>query len=310
MKKNDRILVLGSTGLVGSAILSRLKQMKYKNLLYPNRKQLDLFNYTKTLNFIKKKKPKYVFLAAAHVGGVKANNEKRAEFISKNLLIQHTVIHTSYLSGVKNLLFIGSSCVYPNSIKRPISEKDLLSGYLEQTNEPFAVSKIAGIKMCESYSRQYKLKYFTLMPCNIYGPGDHYNLTTSHFLPAMLKKIHLLKNNTSKTLHLWGNGKPKREVLFSRDFADACIYFMRKKHNYHLINVGSNEEYSIHQFAKKILNMFNLKNKIRYNNKLNGTFRKKLDLRLSKKLGWEAKIQLEEGLKITYQQDYKKINEV
>ena len=148
MKKNDRILVLGSTGLVGSAILTKLKQMKYKNLLYPNRKQLDLFNYTKTLNFIKKKKPKYVFLAAAHVGGVKANNEKRAEFISKNLLIQHTVIHTSYLSGVKNLLFIGSSCVYPNSIKRPISEKVLLSVYLDQTSDPFAVSKIAGIKMC------------------------------------------------------------------------------------------------------------------------------------------------------------------
>ena len=310
MKKNEKILILGSSGLVGSAILRKLKIKGYKNLLYPNRKEVDLFDYKKILKYIKNKKPKYLFLSAAFVGGVKANNEKRAEFISKNILIQYNVIHSAYLCGVKNLLFIGSSCVYPNKFKKPISEEKLLSGYLEQTNEPFAVSKIAGIKMCESYSRQYNLNYFTLMPCNIYGPGDNYDLNTSHFLPAILRKVHRIKIKKSNKLKLWGNGKTKREVLFSDDFADACVYFMKKKHNKYLINIGSYEEFTINQFARKVLNYLDVKSKIVYNNKLSGTNRKKLDISLAEKLGWRAKTSLKEGLQKTYSEDYKQINAV
>ena len=224
IKKNDKIFVAGHLGLVGSAIVRNLKAKGYKKIITATRKKIDLMNQKKTFNFLKKIKPKFIFIAAAHVGGINANNIFKATFIYNNLVIQNNLIHGAYQAGVKKLIFLGSSCVYPKECKQPIKEDYLLTGPIEKTNEPYAVAKIAGIKLCESYNHQYKTDYLCIMPCNTYGPEDNYNLNTSHFLPALLKKIHKIKKNNEKKLNLWGTGKPKREFIYVDDLADACVF--------------------------------------------------------------------------------------
>ena len=229
INKKSKIFVAGHKGLIGSAILRKLKSLSYHNILTQTRKQLDLRDQKKVLEYFKKKKPDAVILAAAKVGGIEANNTFRGEFIYDNLSIQNNIIHSSYISGTKNLVFLGSSCIYPKFSKIPIKEKHLLSGYLEKTNEPYAIAKIAGIKLCESYNHQYKVNYKCLMPCNSYGVNDNYNPMSSHFFPALIKKIVDSIKNKKYTIEIWGNGKPLRELIFSDDIADACIYFLKKK---------------------------------------------------------------------------------
>ena len=299
--KKSKIFLAGHKGHVGSAILRKLKTKGYKRIIIANKKSLNLLDQKKVFNFLKKHKPKYVIVAAARVGGVNANNTLRGKFIYENLEIQNNIIHGSYLNGVKNLIFFGSSCIYPANISKPIKEKMLLSGNLEYTNEPYAIAKIAGIKLCESYNQQYKTNYKCLMPCNSYGPNDNYNLKTSHFFAALLKKIYLAKKTGKNKLEIWGSGNPKREVIFVDDIADACIYFMRKKTKNVLINIGTGWDLSINNFAKIIMHYLGVKLKIVNNkNMTEGVKRKLLDVGLSKKLGWKYKTSLQEGLDKTY----------
>ena len=304
IKFNDKVLVTGHKGLVGSAIVRVLKQKGYKKIITISKKKLDLLNQTKTFNYLKRLKPKFVFISAAKVGGIFANNIYRADFIYNNLQIQNNLIHGSYKSGVKNLIFLGSSCVYPRNCKQPIKEEYILNGELEKTNEPYAIAKIAGIKMCEAYNYQYNLNYKTLMPCNTYGPGDNYNIETSHFMPALIRKIHDIKTGKSKKLKLWGTGKPKREFIYVDDLAEACVYFMNKKTNKSLINIGTGKDHTILELAKIALNALDVKIPIIFDNKkLDGTPRKILDISYSKKLGWKPRYKLVDCIKKTYK-DY------
>jgi GDP-L-fucose synthase len=297
INKKSKIYIAGHNGLVGSAILRKFKSQKYSNLIYRTRKQLDLTNQSKVFSFLKKKKPDAVIIAAAKVGGIKANNNAKANFIYENLSIQNNLIHGSYKAGVKNLIFLGSSCVYPRDCKQPIKEEYLLSGYLEKTNEPYAIAKIAGIKLCSSYNFQYKLNYKCLMPCNAYGINDNYDLNTSHFLPALIKKIIYAAKNKKDYMTIWGSGKPLREVILSDDIADACLFFLNKKTKETLINIGSGVEKSINNYAKFIMKYLQLKLEIKHENKnLDGTYRKLLDSSLAKKYGWKAKTSLEDGI--------------
>ena len=226
---NNKIYVAGHNGLVGSAIIRRLKYYGFTKVITVSRRKLNLLDKDKTYQFIKKNKPDIVIIAAAKVGGIKSNNEESAKFIYENLEIQNNLIHSSYLNGIKNLIFLGSSCVYPKKCSQPIKEKYLLTGPLEKTNEAYAVAKIAGIKLCEFYKKQYNVNYRSIMPCNAYGPNDNYNLQTSHFFPALIKKIFLAKKNNKKNIEIWGNGKSKREIIFVDDLANAIIYFSFKK---------------------------------------------------------------------------------
>ena len=227
---NSKIYIAGHNGLVGSSILRQLKLQGYKNLIFKTRKQLDLKNPKKVLNFLKKNKPDFIFIAAAKVGGIYANDNYRAEFFFDNISIQSNLIHSAFICGVKNLIFLGSSCVYPKYAKQPIKENYLLSGKLEKTNDAYAIAKIAGIKMIESFNKQYKTDYICLMPCNLFGPNDNYNLENSHFLPAIIKKIHLASEKKGKKIvKLWGTGKPLREILYVDELADACEFFLKKR---------------------------------------------------------------------------------
>lgn len=299
ISKNSKVYVAGHTGLVGSAILRKLKSLNYKNLIYKSSKQLDLRDQKKVFRFLKKKKPDAVIIAAAKVGGIKANNLKKADFIYDNLSIQNNLIHGSYISGVKNLIFLGSSCVYPKKCPQPIKENYLLSGMLEKTNEPYAIAKIAGINLCSSYNYQYKLNYKCLMPCNSYGINDNYDLNSSHFLPALIKKIVDATKSQKNHINIWGSGKPLREVILSDDIADACVYFLNKKTKESLINIGSGIEKSINDYAKYIMDYFQVKLNIKNENKgLEGTYRKLLDNSLAKSYGWVAKTSLKQGLGI------------
>ncbi|WP_440649167.1 GDP-L-fucose synthase family protein [Candidatus Pelagibacter sp. HIMB1521] len=302
MDKNSKIFLAGSSGLVGSAIYKRLKYFGYKNIITSKKKNLNFLNQKKTEIFLQKQKPDYVIVASAKVGGIVSNNSFPANFIYENLAIEKNIIHGSYLAGVKNLLFLGSSCVYPKKSKQPIKEEYLLKGELEKTNEAYAVAKIIGIKMCEYYSKQYKLNYFTIMPCNVFGPNDNYNPLSSHFLPALIKKIHFAKIKRNKQIKLWGSGKPLREVIFSEDLADICIFLLKKKHGMNLINVGSNIELSITNFAKEIMKILNYKCAIKYDkSKPDGVKRKKLDTSLIKKLGWKKKYYFSKNILKTYE---------
>lgn len=297
INKKSKIYVAGHKGLVGSAILRKLKSKKYSNLLYRTKSQLDLTNQLAVFNFLKRFKPDAVIIAAAKVGGIHANNSFKADFIYDNLTIQNNLIHGSYKAGVKNLIFLGSSCVYPKKCKQPIKEEYLLSGFLEKTNEPYAIAKIAGINLCSSYNEQYNLNYKCLMPCNSYGVNDNYDPNSSHFLPALIRKIiHAIKNKDDH-IKIWGSGKPLREVIISDDIADACVFFLKKKTKETIINIGSGVEKSINDYANFIMKYLQLKLKIKYQNKkLDGTPRKLLDSSLAKKYGWKAKISLEEGI--------------
>ena len=300
---NSKIYVSGHTGLVGSAILRRLKKDGYKKLIFAKRSELDLTNQKKVLNFIKKKKPDFIFIAAAKVGGILDNDNDKAKFIYENLVIQTNLIHSAFLCGIKNLIFLGSSCVYPRLSKQPIKEDYLLEGKLEKTNDAYAVAKIAGIKMCESYNFQYKTNYKCLMPTNTFGPNDNYNKFTSHFLPALIRKAHQVKLNKQKNLVLWGDGRARREVIYVDDLADACVFFMKKKTKYTLINIGTGRDYRIREYAKIILKIVvpNKIVKIKYDrSKPNGTPRKLLDISLAKKYGWKSRYKLSDAIKKTY----------
>ena len=299
----SKIYVAGHKGLVGSAIIRKLKKKGYKNIIFRSKKQLDLKNQKKVLSFLKGNKPDFIFIAAAKVGGIYSNDKYRAEFIFDNLSIQTNLIHSAYLCGIKDLIFLGSSCVYPRNCKQPIKESYLLTGELEKTNDAYAVAKIAGIKMCESYNIQYKTNYKCLMPTNTFGPNDDYNALSSHFLPALIKKVHDLKLNNKKELTLWGNGLAKREVIYVDDIADACIFFMKKNFLGTILNIGTGKDFSIKQYAKTILNKIIPENKIKIKydlSKPNGTPRKVLDIKLANKYGWKPKTKLDEAITKTY----------
>ena len=303
INSNSKIYVAGHKGLVGSAILRRLKIKGFKNIIIKSKKQLDLKNQANVLKFLKKNKPDFIFIAAAKVGGIYSNNKYKAEFIYDNLTIQSNLIHSAYLSGVKNLIFLGSSCIYPRNCKQPIKEDYLLTGKLEKTNDSYSIAKIAGIKMCESYNTQYKTNYKCLMPSNTFGPNDNYNTMNSHFFPALIKKIHNLKIQNKGKLILWGNGLAKREVIYVNDLADACIYFMNKKIKETFVNIGSGKDYTIKQYAKIIIDNIKPKRniKIEYDlSKPNGTPRKVLDIKLASKYGWKPKTNLNQAILETY----------
>lgn len=305
--KNSKIFLAGHNGLVGSAILRRLNILGYKNILTVDKKKLDLTNQNKVFFFLKRNKPQAIIIAAAKVGGINANNKYRADFIYENLTIQNNLIHSAFLNQIKNLIFLGSSCVYPKYCKQPIKEEYLLSGVLEKTNEPYAIAKIAGIKMCESYNYQYGTNYKCLMPSNTYGPNDNYNLQDSHFFPALIKKIHNAKVKKEKEIILWGTGRPKRELIYVDDVADACIFFLNKKTKESLINIGTSKDIKIEQYAKLIMKFLNIRINIHFDKtKPDGTPRKLLDTTIAKKYGWRPKISLKDGFFRTYADYLKK----
>ena len=303
------IFLAGHKGLVGSAILRKLKK-NYKKIITISRKNLDLLDQKAVHSFLKKKKPKIVIIAAAKVGGVYHNNTHGADFIYENLQIQNNLIHGSFKNNVKKVIFLGSSCIYPKKSKQPIKEKYLLTGKLEETNEPYAIAKIAGVKMCEAYNKQYKTKYLSLMPTNTYGPNDNYDTNNSHFFPALIKKAHECKIKNKKIFKVWGSGKPLRELIFVDDIADACIFFMNKNIKDTIINIGSGKDMRIKDYVNFLIKKLKIKVKIKYDNKKpDGVFRKVLDVNLAKKYGWKSKISLEKGFDITYKdfvKNYKK----
>jgi len=299
MLKN-RIFVTGHKGLVGSALLRRLDHNGCKRIITVDKKDLDLRDQKKVLNFFKKKKIDAVINAAGTVGGIYANNRYKADFIYDNLMIQANIIQGCYKNKIKQLIFLGSSCIYPRNSKQPIKEKYLLKSELEKTNEPYAIAKIAGIKLCESYNFQYKMNYKCLMPCNLYGPNDSYDLNNSHFFPALISKCITAKKKNKKTITLWGSGKPKRELMYVDDLADACIYFLNKKTKESLINIGTGVDMSILNYAKFILKKLNLNCKIILDKtKPDGTPRKIIDNSIALTYGWKPKVSLEEGFQIT-----------
>lgn len=305
--KNSKIFIAGHNGLVGSAILRRLNILGYKNILTVDKKKLDLTNQKKVFLFLKRNRPQAIIIAAAKVGGINANDKYRANFIYENLAIQNNLIHSAFLNKIKNLIFLGSSCVYPKNSKQPIKEKYLLTGLLEHTNEPYAIAKIAGIKMCESYNIQYGTNYKCLMPSNTYGPNDNYNLQNSHFFPALIRKIHDSKIKKVNKIILWGTGKPKRELIYVDDVADACIFFLNKKTKESLINIGTGKDIKIEQYAKSIMKFLNVKINIHFDKtKPDGTPRKLLDTTIAKKYGWRPKIGLKDGFFLTYADYLKK----
>ena len=302
-----KIFVAGHNGLVGSAIVKKLKTKGYKDILTADRKKLNLLNQKAVFSFLKKNKPQIVIIAAAKVGGIHANNEFGAEFIYENLQIQNNLIHSSYLNNIKDLIFLGSSCIYPKFAKQPIKEEYLLSDKLEETNLPYAIAKIAGIKMCEAYNKQYKTNYKCLMPTNTYGPNDNYDLMTSHFFPAIIRKAHMCKIKNKKSIDIWGSGKVYREMIFVDDIADACVFFMKKKIKHSLINIGSGKDMTILNYVKFILNKLNLNIKINFiKSKPDGVYKKLLDVKRAKKYGWTAKTSLSKGFDITYKSFLKK----
>ena len=301
ISKKIKIFVAGHRGLVGSAVLRRLKDQGYNNIITVSRKKLDLTNQDKTFKFLKKNKPQYIFICAAKVGGILANNTFKGEFVYNNLQIQNNLIHGAFINGIKNLIFLGSSCVYPRECKQPIKEEYLLNGDLEKTNEPYAVAKIAGIKLCESYNFQYKTNYLCLMPTNTYGPNDNYDPFSSHFIPALIRKVSDIKKNKNFFLDIWGSGKVKREVMFVDDLADACIHFMKIKTKRSLINIGVGKDFTITEYAKKVLKVLKVNAKIKYDNsKPDGTPQKLLDISVAKKYGWKPKVTLEKGILMAY----------
>ena len=288
--------------MVGSSIIRILRKKSFKNILTVDKKKINLLDQSKTFNFLQKNKPELVIIAAARVGGIKANSSYKASFIYENLQIQNNLIHGSYLAGVKKLIFLGSSCIYPRDCKQPIKEEYLLTGPLELTNEPYAIAKIAGLKMCDYYNHQYGTNYLCLMPCNLYGLNDNYDLDSSHFIPALIRKINYAKNNELKEVTLWGDGSPKRELMYVDDLAKACIHFMNKDTEESLINVGSNEEYTIKQFAKKISKLIGYRGVIKFDKNMpNGTPRKILNTKILKRYKFTSFKKFDDGIKLVYQ---------
>jgi GDP-L-fucose synthase len=298
MEKNAKIYVAGHRGMVGSAIVRKLQSEGYCNLVLRTSSELDLRNQSQVEIFFATEKPEYVFLAAAKVGGIMANNTYRADFLYENLMIESNVIHQSYLHKVKKLLFLGSSCIYPKLAPQPLKEEYLLSGYLEETNEPYAISKIAGIKLCENYRRQYGCDFISAMPTNLYGPNDSYDLNNSHVIPALLKKISDAKNANLSYVEVWGSGNPLREFLHVEDLADACLFLMNKYSGDNFVNIGSGQELSIKNLALTIKNILGFEGELKFDpTKPDGTPRKLMDVSKLKEMGWKHRIDLVSGLK-------------
>jgi GDP-L-fucose synthase len=303
MEKNSKIYVAGHRGLVGSAIVRKLEKEGYQNLILRTSSQVDLRDQQAVKDFFEKEKPEYVFMAAAKVGGINANNTHPAEFLYDNLCIQNNVIHQSYKNQVKKLLFLGSSCIYPKNAPQPIKEEYLLSGYLEPTNDAYAIAKIAGIKMCQSYHKQYGSNFISAMPTNLYGPGDNYDLKNSHVLPALLRKFHEAKERGEATVTVWGTGKPRREFLHSDDLAEACLFLMEHYNDPAIINIGVGKDISIGEMAQMIKKISGYNGELIFDTSMpDGTFQKLLDVSKLNALGWQAKIGFEEGLKKTYEE--------
>jgi GDP-L-fucose synthase len=300
--KKSKIFIAGHRGMVGSAIVRRLALSGYENLLTRGHAELDLTKQSAVGEFLRQEKPDYVFLAAAKVGGIHANNTYRAEFIYENLMIEANTIHAAWEAGVKRLLFLGSSCIYPRDCSQPITEEYLLTGPLEQTNEPYAIAKIAGIKLCESYNRQYGTQYVSVMPTNLYGPNDNYDLNHSHVLPALIRRVHEAKVCGAKKLVVWGTGKPMREFLYVDDMADACVFLMENAISNGLFNVGTGKDVTIRELAEAVMSVVGFKCDIAFDStKPDGTPRKLLDVSRMRALGWQAKTELRDGIARTYQ---------
>ncbi len=298
MEKNAKIYVAGHRGLVGSAIVRLLKEQGYSNLIVRTHTELDLADQVSVKLFFESEKPNYVFLAAAKVGGIHANNTYPAEFIYQNLAVQNNVIHFSYQNGVKKLCFLGSSCIYPKLAPQPMKEEYLLDGKLEPTNEPYAIAKIAGIEMAKSYNRQYGTNYISVMPTNLYGPNDNFDLQNSHVLPALIRKFVEAKQNNSPSVVLWGSGKPRREFLYVDDMADACIFLMKNYDGKEFVNIGTGEDVTILEVANLIKDIVGYTGVLEFDSsKPDGTPRKLLDVSKINSLGWKAKYSLQDGLK-------------
>lgn len=307
MKLDSKIYIAGHNGMVGSALVRELETNGYKNLIFKNSKELDLTNQHQVHAFFEKEKPEFVFLAAAKVGGIVANNTFRGDFIYKNLMIQNNVIHAAYEFGVTKLMFLGSSCIYPKNAPQPLKEEYLLTGLLEPTNEPYAIAKIAGIKMCEAYRDQYGCNFISVMPTNLYGPNDNYDLKNSHVLPALLRKFIEAKNSGEKFVVLWGTGTPLREFLHVDDLAEACLYLMLNYNEKEFLNIGVGNDISIYDLATLIKEIVGFEGDIILDTtKPDGTPRKLMDVTKLTKLGWKAKIKLSNGIKEIVKSDVEK----
>lgn len=302
MEKNAKIYVAGHRGMVGSAIYRKLQKEGFTNLVTRTSSELDLRNQQAVASFFETEKPAYVFLAAAKVGGIVANNTYRADFLYENLAIQNNVIHSAYENGVKKLMFLGSSCIYPKMAPQPLKEEYLLTGLLEPTNEPYAIAKIAGIKMCDAYRDQYGCNFISVMPTNLYGYNDNYHPQNSHVLPALIRKFHEAKTAAEKTVTVWGSGSPMREFLFADDLADACFYLMQNYNEPNLINIGTGEDLSIKELALLIKEIIGFEGELIFDSsKPDGTPRKLMDVSKLHNQGWKHKVELREGIALAYQ---------
>lgn len=305
MNKNAKIFVTGHKGMVGSALVRRLEAGGYTNILTRSRQELDLLDQQAVQQFLADEKPDYIFIAAAKVGGIQANNTYRADFLYQNLMIEANLIHGAHLAGIQKLMFLGSSCIYPRDCPQPIKEEYLLTGALESTNEPYAIAKIAGIKLCEAYNAQYGRQYISVMPTNLYGPNDNYDLETSHVLPALLRKAHEAKLRGDKELVVWGTGKPRREFLYVDNLADACVFLMEKDYAEPLLNIGTGQDVTIRELAETIMDVVGFKGQIVFDeSKPDGTLRKVLSVERLNTQGWESKTVLQDGIARTYKSHF------
>lgn len=302
MDQNAKIFVAGHRGMVGSAIVRRLQRAGYQNVIIRARQELDLLNQQAVHDFLSAEKPDYLFIAAAKVGGIQANNVYRADFIYQNLMIEANLIHGAHLAGVQKLMFLGSSCIYPKMAPQPMSEDALLTGPLEPTNEPYAIAKIAGIKMCEAYNAQYGRDYISVMPTNLYGINDNYDLNNSHVLPALIRKTHEAKVRGDRELVVWGTGTPMREFLYADDLADACAYLMEQDYNGPLVNIGTGTDVTIRELAETVTRVLGFSGTLTFDSsKPDGTPRKLMNVSRLTQLGWRASTSLEDGIRLAYQ---------
>jgi len=302
MAKNAKIFVTGHRGMVGSALVRRLQSGGYANLVTRTHAELDLLDQAAVHRFMVEERPDYVFIAAARVGGIQANNLYRADFLYQNLMIEANLVHGANLAGVQRLMFLGSSCIYPRDCPQPIKEEYLLTGPLEQTNEPYAIAKIAGIKLCDSYNRQYGRQYVSVMPTNLYGPNDNYDLANSHVLPALLRKAHEARARGDAEYVVWGSGTPRREFLYVDDLADACVHLMERGYDGPLVNIGTGEDVTIRELAETVMDVVGFRGRIVYDgSKPDGTPRKLLDVGRLAALGWQSRTPLREGIRLAYE---------
>lgn len=302
MDKNAKIFVAGHRGMVGSALVRRLQAAGYTNVITRSRQELDLLSQQAAHDFMHQERPDYIYIAAAKVGGIQANNVYRADFIYQNLVIEANLIHSAHTAGVQRLMFLGSSCIYPKLAPQPLKEDYLLTGLLEPTNEPYAIAKIAGIKLCEAYNSQYGRQYISVMPTNLYGPNDNYDLNNSHVLPALIRKAHEAKTQQATNLSVWGSGTPMREFLYADDLADACVYLMETQYCGPLVNIGTGTDVTIRQLAQTIVKVIGFGGDLSFDaSKPDGTPRKLMDVSRLTALGWTAKTSLEDGIRLAYQ---------